>query len=234
MAIPKIIHQTWKDSNVPSKWKNYQKKVQDIYPDWEYRLWTDEDCFKFVEKEFPEFNDIFKNFNLHIMRVDVVRYLIMYKIGGMYLDLDYEFLKKYDFEDKKIVLPKNRSKSYGDEIDGLGNSIFASEPGHQFWKDTIFDLTNNTPVIKDYTEVIESTGPLFLTRLYYANEDKYNDITLSERLIFHPPSPKTKKEERIIKANNTSYGIHHGWGSWKDRMSLVYFKVKFKKIFGVK
>ena len=45
------------------------------------------------------------------MRADVIRYLIMYKIGGVYLDLDYEVLKPFEFGDHKLILPLNRIAS---------------------------------------------------------------------------------------------------------------------------
>src|SRR5688572_12561292 len=97
MKIPKIIHQTWKEEAIPEKWKAYQKKVKRLHPDWEYRLWTDKDNDAFVEKEFPDFYAVYKGFSRNIMRADVIRYLIMYHTGGMYLDLDYEFLMPFDF-----------------------------------------------------------------------------------------------------------------------------------------
>ena len=37
--IPKIIHQTWKDNNIPEKWKLSQTMWQKHHPDWQYILW---------------------------------------------------------------------------------------------------------------------------------------------------------------------------------------------------
>ena len=102
--IPRIIHQTWKDSAVPKKWHPFIKAVKEMNPTWEYRLWTDNDNDEFVAEEFPDFVDIFRGFSRNIMRADVIRYLIMYKIGGVYLDLDYEVLAPFDFE-LTFVLP---------------------------------------------------------------------------------------------------------------------------------
>jgi mannosyltransferase OCH1-like enzyme len=52
MKIPKIIHQTWKTENVPWKWKLYQKKVKQLHPDWEYKLWTDKNNMEFVKLKY--------------------------------------------------------------------------------------------------------------------------------------------------------------------------------------
>lgn len=225
--IPKIIHQTWKTDLVPKKWQSFVKTVQELNPDWEYRLWSDEDNDKFVEEEFPEFVDTFRGFSRNIMRADVIRYLIMYKVGGVYLDLDYEMLKPFDFGDHEVVLPLNRAVKHGDPKDELGNCIFASIPGHKFWKDVIDDLQNNPPIVDDYTQIVESTGPRLLTRIYYNNT--YEGIFLPDRLVYHPGSPSNSKDVELIKNNGVSLGIHHPWGSWKERWTMTYFKKKLKK-----
>ena len=227
--IPKIIHQTWKTKDVPKKWLPYVNKIQKLNPDWKYVLWTDESNDAFVKKEFPDFYKIFNGFSRGIMRADVIRYLIMYKIGGVYADLDYEILNQFDFNNHKIILPLNRSISFGDQEDTLGNCFFASVPNHQFWSDVIHDLIKNPPVITNYNQVIDATGPGLLTRIYNENKKKYSDIYLPERLIYHPPSPNNKKDIKKIKNNGISLGIHHPWGSWKERWTLTYLKNKFKK-----
>lgn len=42
--VPKLIHQTWKDDQLPDKWKEAQKSCIDLHPDYEYKLWTDKDA----------------------------------------------------------------------------------------------------------------------------------------------------------------------------------------------
>jgi len=229
MKIPKIIHQTWKTKKIPLKWRKYQKKVKKLHPDWEYRFWTDEEIDSFVKSNFPDFYDIFNKFSRHIMRIDVIRYLIMYKLGGLYLDLDYEMLKPFDFKDASLVLPMNRSRNAGDPFNCIGNCIFASVPEHKFWQHVIDDLKNNPPHVDYFTQIGAATGPVFLTRIYYHNT--YKDIITPDRIFFHPRPPKNKAEYQAILDKGISYGIHHGWGSWKERFNWRYIKIKAKKLF---
>ena len=35
--IPKIIHQTWKDSHIPQEWQAAQQSCRKMHPDFEYR-----------------------------------------------------------------------------------------------------------------------------------------------------------------------------------------------------
>jgi len=50
--IPKIIHQTWKDRDIPEKWRRWQQSWKIYHPDWEYRLWTHEDIDQFVWRHY--------------------------------------------------------------------------------------------------------------------------------------------------------------------------------------
>ena len=209
---------------MPRKWRPYQYKVKKLHPDWEYRLWTDKDNLTFVSQNFPDFYKTFIDFPKNIMRADVIRYLIMEKIGGLYLDLDYEMIRSFDYHTSSIILPMNRSEKFGDPENSLGNSIFASVPNHQFWVDAREYLQKNKIELKNYLQVLEETGPGFLTKIFY--ENSYEDIETPDRIFFHPPAPKNKKEYYNILNNGISYGIHHGWGSWKERMTWTHVRKK--------
>lgn len=45
-VVPKLLHQTWREKEVPAKWKEAQQSCIDAHPGYEYKLWTDEDAEK--------------------------------------------------------------------------------------------------------------------------------------------------------------------------------------------
>jgi len=49
LPVPKLIHQTWKNSEIPEKWQKAHDSCIKLHPDYEYRLWTDSDGLKFVK-----------------------------------------------------------------------------------------------------------------------------------------------------------------------------------------
>ena len=52
----------------------------------------------FVKKFFPEFAAAYMSFEhpCHVMRADLFRYLVLYKFGGVYMDLDGKCVKSFD------------------------------------------------------------------------------------------------------------------------------------------
>lgn len=49
LHVPAIIHQTWKSKEIPEKWREAQKSCIELHPEYEYRLWTDEDGLELIK-----------------------------------------------------------------------------------------------------------------------------------------------------------------------------------------
>lgn len=112
--IPKIIWQTYKDPfdqlqpymiEAINTWKN-------LNPNYEYYYMDDQQAADFVLKEYgQEWYDIFINLPIGVMRGDVWRYMVIYKYGGVYTDLDTECLKPIsnwmNEDHEMIVCPEN-------------------------------------------------------------------------------------------------------------------------------
>ena len=225
--IPKLIHQTWKTDLIPKQWVSLVNKVKELNPDWSYKLWTDKENDEFVRKEFPEFYGIFSRFPRSIMKADVIRYLLMFRFGGVYLDLDYEVLKPFNFGDKLVVLPLEDIPSETEQPKRIGNCIIASIPGHRFWRDVINDLQCNPPDVKDHTQVLEATGPSFLSRIY--NQNYYPDIFTPDRSVYIPQLLNRKADIERARKNVNTLGIHHGWGTWRRSKLKEWFTVRHIK-----
>lgn len=90
--IPKIIHQVWLGSSFPEKYIYFQNTWRMFHPDWEYILWT--------EKEIEEFGLVNKaaydESTNYGQKSDIARYEILYRMGGLYVDTDFECFKSFD------------------------------------------------------------------------------------------------------------------------------------------
>ncbi len=170
--IPKIIHQTWKDENIPDKWKKSNEMWKKTHPDWEYKLWTDNMIVDYIKTNYPNYLKLFNSYKYHIQRVDVIRYFILKDFGGIYCDLDLypiENLEKWFDTNNDIYLVFS-----GNLFGNFTNSFMASKKNAPFWDDVLNNLHNKTPwfcFIKHF-EIMYSTGPMFITNV----AKKYKNI----------------------------------------------------------
>lgn len=212
--IPELIHQTAKTAELDEECRGYQERVKELHPTWQYRLWTDADNSRFVRREFPDFVDVFGSLPRNIMRADVIRYLLMYRLGGLYLDTDYELVKPFDLTDHACVLPLESEHETGPGT-RLMNAFFAAAPRHPFFRLVIEELRSNPP-LDPAIDVLEATGPVFLTRMLESVDRGRLEIFTPERALFSPRTPRTQREYRAILADGRAYGMHHCHGTWRD------------------
>lgn len=91
--LNRIIHQIWLESPTgisKDKYDDFSKTYKDYAKkhNWEYYLWDDESSQEFVKKEFPEYFDEFNNLDSVIKKADCLRYMVLYIMGGLYVDMD--------------------------------------------------------------------------------------------------------------------------------------------------
>jgi len=220
MAIPKIIHQTYKNHNLPETYKMCQTEIKRLHPDFEYRFYTDDDVDKFMKNDFPEYYDKFNELPRMIMKIDMFRYFLMYKYGGLYTDMDYLMFKPFDLLNEKVVIPCNREDENGNPI-CLGNCIFASQPNHPYWKslmDTLFTIDRtkldyNTD--KNIDGNVLGTGPMFVFAMWKKYSKINDDICVSKRSLFHPPTKNNNQYIEGLKKDGC-YGMHICTGLWRN------------------
>ena len=225
MSIPKIIHQTFKHNNLPPLYKLCQKEAQTKYPHYIYKFYTDQDMESIIHTLDPIFKkNVFDKLPTKIIKIDLFRYFLLYHFGGVYIDLDYQMINTFDFQQHSIVLPI----SFGSVSDGnfvLGNCIIASTPNHPFWKSILNSISNSIDNINDEYHKIKNniskykhfvlnvSGPKFLTKIYKSHFTSDTSILLPDKNTFHPTQPKNNQEIKNLKLNN-AIGFHHCSGSW--------------------
>lgn len=168
--IPKIIHQTWKNDDVPSHNIFCVESWKTLNPEYEYKWWTDEDIINFVKEEYPDFVGVVNNFKLGIIKSDFFRLLVLYHFGGVYVDIDFECLKpikEWELDENKINVatePVEHNHLHGISDFIICNALIASPPK----KEIILEFIKNANLVNyNYPfEVLFSYGPLAWTSLY--------------------------------------------------------------------
>lgn len=205
------IIQTWKNHQVPLKYLplvNKIKKLKNI----NYLFFTDIDINNFILKTCPQYKHVFDNLKYTIQRIDFFRYIAVYYLGGIYLDLDFYLQSSFnDLNIDKCVLPIEYQKS-GDKIlhqqsflPLIGNYAFYAPQKHPFLKLLINNIIKQRLSLVNIDKkkyVYYSTGPVMLTQSYLDFQDK-KSIELIQPIPFK-------------KSHFGHYGYHMNMGSWKN------------------
>lgn len=157
MAIPKVIFQTFKTSKLPFITRWHIKRMKKTNPEYDYQFYDDVRVANFIKDEFEE--EIYTLYNkiyIGAAKADFFRYSILYKKGGIYLDIDSLFLRKLDDfilpNDSAIISLEGNRKFY------IQYALFF-EAGHPFLKKTLDIIINNIKENKYPYEVHKMTGP---------------------------------------------------------------------------
>ena len=93
--FPKKVHLCCKDKNNMNELYSYCFECyKKLYPDYEIKLYDDNDIYKIIETNFPEDLNTVKKIKIGAILADVFRYIILYFEGGIYSDMDCEPLHR--------------------------------------------------------------------------------------------------------------------------------------------
>jgi len=234
--VEKTIHQIWLGPKpFPEKFKPWQESWQIHFPDWKYKLWTDDE----VEALMPEMisADIFSRASNFGMKSDLLRLEILRLHGGMYFDADFECFRRFDF------LPAD-CFCYADERSHRpGNAFLAAPKGHPFLAAALTGFCNalSTPGAFD-RDPVKATGPEALHRALQPWGDPWvisdeildrDDSHIGSRVgsiayfktrVFYPydwsDAAKARWKASLTRGTTATdyphaYAAHHWEKSWK-------------------
>lgn len=231
MAIPKIIHQVWSSSNkpLPEVFVDLANTWRKFHKDWQYIFWDDKKMDTFMQRYYPDYMESYNRFAYDVQRWDVIRYLILYQMGGLYVDFDTECLANIedlfssdccfgtDTKDN-IIYASLVKDAY------LNNTYIASAPKHPFIKSVIDHVFNSVQIYvkgeNKLLQVLQSSGALMLSEVYekYVLKDEIHIVPAEELSPFSlleahailAGEEKNEWNERLQKA----YAVHYFVGSW--------------------
>ena len=194
MKIPKIIHQVSFDAAGPAKHLiAISETWKEKHPDWEYRFWDRKTVEEFIASDFQDLIPLFHSFPFDIRRWNYIRYLILYRFGGLYVDMDYECIEPLDsllwntscclgMEPAKHAIRNNKSYI-------IGNALMASVPNHDFFARIVKYISTNNQQKQNHegVQAMESTLLFMLNRMYDFCENK-EDVTLLPAELVAPLS----------------------------------------------
>ncbi|MCG8345749.1 MAG: hypothetical protein MI685_11415 [Chlorobiales bacterium] len=179
-VIPKIIHQTYYRKKLPSELDKIVQELRENNPGWEYRFYDDQDIEGYISQNYGDkilgyyhrINNVYG-----AARADLFRYLLMYKEGGVYLDIKSTIAKPLDeilaAEDQFLLCGWDNHKVHKElqVIDGgeYQQWHIICAPGSPFLRAVICAVLANIDSYKPWRQgvgkigVLRVTGPIAYT-----------------------------------------------------------------------
>jgi Mannosyltransferase OCH1 and related enzymes len=211
--IPKIIHYCWFGrGEMPEVALGCIESWHRFMPDWEYRLWNEDnfdvDSVAYTKEAYAAKKYAFVS--------DYVRLLVLEKEGGIYLDTDVEVYKSFD----DLLCLHAFAGFEGSKHLPVGTCVMASE-AHGEWISEQLKAYDSRRFIMPDGSLDLTTNVQFITSIMAQNsfvqngrEQDYKDLHVFPVEYFCP----RQTTGEFIKTDNT-YSNHLGIGSWSEGKS---------------
>ena len=128
--IPKLIHQTFPRKHLPDRLADNVASIISTNPGYEHRLYDDDAIEQFIKSVYG--SDLLRTYqridrSYGAARADLFRYLVMYELGGVYLDIKSNTRLPLDtilLEQDSLVLSHWHHRS--------GRELWGMHPGLEF------------------------------------------------------------------------------------------------------
>lgn len=209
IVVPANIFQTWCSKKLPPKMFTAIEFIKKNNPGFKYFLFDDNDCRQFIEKNFS--TEILNTYDRLIpgaYKADLWRYCILYKYGGIYLDIKYIPVNGFKLinllEEEHWPLDINKKNIY--------NALLVSKPGNEILLKAINQIVENVNTRYYGPSFLSPTGPELLGQFF--TEDEKKRFKISHELI------GDNDFDKIINFNNyTIFRCYPGYFVERDLYS---------------
>ena len=210
--IPKIIHQIWLGGDVPEAFESLMQGWVDAHfgRGWRYKLWTDKEAAAFGLQN-QKYYDETDNYGV---KSDLLKWEIIYRYGGVYVDVDFECLcpldiLHYSYDFYVGIQPLDT------QYVQLGAALFAAHRHHPILKHCI-------DTIKDdwhHKGAPAKSGPVHFTKSFFKTAcDKSSGRVIALPATYMYPLGCRQKELKIDEwIANGAYAVHHWAKSWMPK-----------------
>ena len=185
-GVPLVIYESWKSHEVPKGMRDNILRLLETNPEFDYYLYSDEECAAFIADNFDK--DVLAAFHTlkpGAYKSDLWRYCILYKLGGVYLDIKYYSTVPLIsiIDETPIVFVKDitsipltdvlqiRIDGHITEASCFYNGFMISPPKNEVFRLCIDDIVQSCKQRKYKKNPLDVTGPCLLGKIL---ESKYS------------------------------------------------------------
>jgi mannosyltransferase OCH1-like enzyme len=221
LRIPQTLHFIWLGSELPAAYAANIRAWQELLPHYTIKLWTEADLdpFNMINR------DLFEQEINYAARSDIWRYEILFRHGGIYLDVTdqvpviadnaleqnsldslnytYDFYIGIQPMDTNLFATQQDTETVMMVQLQLGIGLIGSIPGHPILAAAIRELRN----MRHIPVIVARTGPLFFSQVFYVHAGKYGlrDIALPPTYFY----PCGYEQKALLQNHDAGKGIWH-------------------------
>ncbi len=245
IRIPKLIHVMWLGGKLPEEFESYVASWKKHHPDWTMLFWTDSkenyargdavlhsfselqtrllsakkgECIVIdstrLAYENKKFYDEAINYG---EKSDILKWEIVYRFGGVYVDTDFECLQPLDQYHHTFDLYTGLQPLDTNMVQ-LGAAIYGAIPQHPVMKACVDMIKHN----QDIQQIIVKTGPIHFTKVFahFAGKTGLRDVALPSS-YFYPCGYEQRGTPKQEWCKAESFAVHHWAGSWLKKEAFV-------------
>ncbi len=214
-GVPLTIYHSWGTGSVPPKmYENIQRLVE-LNPEFDYSFNKDEACREFIAAHFePAVVEAFDCLKPGAFKSDLWRYCVLYKNGGVYIDIKCTPVTKFIDIMKKYEMPLFVLDSPNDFIHSCSwNGFMISAPGNPIFRKCIDEVIKNVEIKSYKGGSLSITGPCLLGKVIhemmpnykYKLRDSYRKILDEHGNNIIGQYPEYREEQNLFQK-----GKHYG------------------------
>lgn len=204
--IPLNIYQVWIGSKIPEKMQKLMDKIKEDNPEFMVKCFDDEESKNFLKENFED--DVLNAYNKLIpgsYKSDLMRFALLYKNGGIYLDAKMEPINGFKFKeliDNDHYLQDDNIgyiSSYNNKNANVSTQIIISHQDNPIFMNCIRQIVENVKSNFYGIHTNEVTGPGILHKYLVENNILDHSIKV-EKLNSESPYYITKSPYGISNA----------------------------------
>lgn len=168
-VIPLNIFQTWHSKDLPPKMRECVDSIKKCNPQFSHFLYDDQECRDFIAANYD--NEVLYSYDTlapGAFKADLWRYCVLYKYGGIYLDIKYKCINRFSLihlTDREYFV-KDREENK----DGIYNAFMICKAGSHIMYKCIQQVVENVRNRYYGATPLYVTGPNMMTPLFTPNE----------------------------------------------------------------
>ena len=221
-SIPRLFHYIWisRGLNLTSQYnlplsaiENIQSCI-DLHLDWQHSIWTDVE----VRAEFPNLIPHLLKIDVPPVISDVIRYHILSKYGGVYIDTDFLCLRGFNGFMENVTCNAFGCNEIDKEVLYVSNGMFGGVPRHPVFTGSARDVEEAS--LGNATANLR-TGPFFFYKMIHKYSTQEDCVHIFERKLFYPclwldREDCTNRIPQILK-DPMVYAMHRWAMTWESQ-----------------